>query len=253
MYKFIKIGYEEFINKSNLVFDKRETFEYYQIINEKRNNFFVVFNNSYHSMHTYIYPKFAVDEKEDITNLFNNIKKYFEKPLQVMIDSSETEVIDLLARSGFELKRKSFECSFKKDDVSKHYQRSNFTIIDKTNLLYEEAAVIAYDNYVNNHKRISPLTASFSRFKQILPNNLYVEIDNRKILNYAFVDENEIYYVGSNRLDIFDNFIYTVINKLFENYKDISFEADDNDELMMKLKEIFNNLNDESFDTYILE
>ena len=58
--------------------------------------------------------------------------------------------------------------------------------------------------------------------------------------------------MGSKELRLFDDFIYTVIKDMFKNSEEITFEADDTDEVAMKFKQLFNNNFTNSFNTYIL-
>ena len=118
--------------------------------------------------------------------------------------------------------------------------------------LYEETVIKAYNHYVETHKEINPLTVNMEAFRSVLPNDAYLQIDDDKIINYVFVEENELCYMGSEKLSTFDGFIYSIIKEVLRTNEDITFEADDTDEVAMKFKQLFNDKSTDSFNTYIL-
>lgn len=86
----------------------------------------------------------------------------------------------------------------------------------------------------------------------MLPKDVFYEVENEKIRNIAFVEDNEIAYVYGVDREGFEIFAQKLITILLKQYENIMFEADDCDEYAMELKKLFVNQLEESFDTYIL-
>lgn len=249
MQKVTKMDYERFRNMCGFEIDDESNFEYYSI----SDGYFVAYDNEFHKNHKYIYFKFDFKKTKNLKDVYNQIKTYFNKSLQIMVDSKETATITMISESGFKLRRRSFERCFKEIDIKKHLDIiEDIKLIKSIDSLYEEAVIKAYNHYVETHKEINPLTVNIETFRSVLPNDVYLQIEDDKIINYVFVEENELCYMGSEKLNTFDGFVYTIIKEVLKTNEEITFEADDTDEVAMKLKQLFNDKSTDSFNTYIL-
>ncbi|MGQ7549526.1 GNAT family acetyltransferase [Streptococcus suis] len=144
------------------------------------------------------------------------------KPLQVMLSSAEQEKIHFLTAAGFVCKRKCYEFEVTKQDYLGLAGTTNLITARKGTALYQRASQRVFDHYQTVHQDINPWTASQEEFEKSLPDLVYTDSEN-----WAFVENNEIAYVCGKDVQSFDSFIQAVICQLFEQYEQISFEADD--------------------------
>lgn len=212
--------------------------------------------NSFHAGNLYLQLELSSYDTSLSDDLF---KKFWqeqknEKRFQIMCDSSETEIIDFIESAGFMCKRKCYECEVTETDWK---QKSEFPVeiqqYDETRKEYQKACELLYHQYAIKHEEINPLTVSYGNFIEKLPKQIYVEISENQIQNFAFVEENEIAYVGSVNNETYPAFLASVVKRLFAEYDTIYFEADDTDPEAMQLKELFETEDEESYNTYILE
>lgn len=208
--------------------------------------------NPFHKNNVYLDLHLKEYNLEDSQEIFREIQQHFSKPLQSMLYENETDKVCFLKHSGFELKRKCFEYKVFQKNL-KILSCSNFKLDKITHLDAEYKYCIEnlYDKYQENHKTISPLTATIEEFGRDLPKEVYVQKDNNEIMHYAFVEQNEIAYIGSTNFNRLDEFIVKLIDVIFEEYDSIEFEVDDNDVEMNLLKNCFDIKEVLSYDTYI--
>ncbi len=135
-----------------------------------------------------------------------------------------------------------------KQDYLGQIGTTNLITARKGTALYQRASQQVFNHYQTVHQSINPWTASQEEFEKGLPDLVYTDSEN-----WAFVENNEIAYVCGKDEQTFDFFIQTVICQLFEQYEQISFEADDCDPIAMRLADQFRQPNKPSWDTYILE
>ena len=117
---------------------------------------------------------------------------------------------------------------------------------------YDLCARFMFEYYARMHENINPLTADYEMFATRLPEDVFYKKDTNGIFHVAFIEENEIAYVGTRNSVEFKSFIENVIRKLFEEYEKVVFECDDCDEAAMELRKLFAYDVDESYDTYIM-
>ena len=86
-----------------------------------------------------------------------------------------------------------------------------------------------------------------------MPEEAYYDYREGEICHIAFVEENEIAYVGTREQSSFKGFITGVVLAIFEKYEELFFECDDCDKAAMMLKELFEIEVEESYDTYVRE
>lgn len=111
---------------------------------------------------------------------------------------------------------------------------------------YNACCELLYTRYHENHKAINPLTADYETFCQQIPETVYCQD-----MHFAFIEGNEIAYVGSMDESGFIEFAQNLVTVLFKKYEEIFFECDDSDNAAMALRSLFVTENDVSFDTYI--
>ncbi|WP_155970309.1 GNAT family acetyltransferase [Streptococcus ruminantium] len=153
------------------------------------------YQNPYHQTNIYLRLDLVDFDCTIAEQLFQSLQTSLGgKPLQVMLSSAEQERIHFLTAAGFVCKRKCYEFEVTKQDY-----------LSQT-----------------GHQDINPWTASQEEFEKGLPDLVYTDSKN-----CAFIDTDEIAYVCGKDEQSFGSFIQAVICQLFEQYEQISFEADD--------------------------
>ena len=208
--------------------------------------------NPYHDRHYYLKLHLQQYDAEVAKEIFALISSILDKPLQVMISSTEKEIVSFIQKAGFCCKRKCYACEVLKQDYIGVSRTETLSYATKGNSAYETCCEIMLDRYITTHKGISPWTGIREEFFALLPQVVFYELDNNIFKNFAFVEDNEIAYVyGTDRI-AFNNFAQRLITELFEQNEMLVFEADDCDEYALELRKLFANQTAESFDTYIL-
>lgn len=247
-----KVDFKTFIKESKLKIIEDKTCEYYLILSDVLSGYFLAYDNHFHKNNKYIETnlKLLNDNQKQI---FREISNYFKKPLQVMISSNEEIVINNLKSGGFVLMRRSFACEFKQSEFIDDFKEVQIELINQTSLQYQKITEMAFEHYRNAHLNINPLSANINEFKKILPKVAYLESLDGIIVNYVFIEENELCYMGSNKLNSFKDFAGSVISTMFKKYELIFFEVDDNDRVAMILPTMFSKEIKESFNTFVLD
>lgn len=206
------------------------------------------YRNPFHSRSCYLNLHLDTYDTSIAEPLFEAVTEKILFPLQVMVSSTESDVTDFLLAGGFERKRRCFELEVTKTDLTVSLDScAHPKLFQKESPEYEACCTLLYTQYTKNHEAINPLTASFSEFCAELPDTVYCS--SRK--HFAFVEENEIAYVGSTEPQTFLDFIKGVLADLFSQFETVFFECDDCDETALVLKGLFAVKISESFDTYI--
>ncbi|HEM3173208.1 TPA: GNAT family acetyltransferase, partial [Streptococcus suis] len=206
------------------------------------------YSNPYHQVNTYLRLDLADYDWTIAEQLFQSLQTSLGgKPLQVMLSSAEQERIHFLTAAGFVCKRKCYEFEVTKQDYLSQTGTSNLSTVRKGTAPYQIACQQLFDHYQAVHQDINPWTASQEDFEKDLPDLVYTDSKN-----WAFIENNEIAYVCGKDEQSFDSFIQAVICQLFEQYEQISFEADDCDPIAMCLADQFQQPNKPSWGTYIL-
>lgn len=234
------------VNKS------KNSLEPYEIVtssNEIVGSFFA-YDNLNHQKNKYIVVNDNLINHEEV---FSYIRTYFNKPLQVMIDSTKLNIINTLLNAKFELVRRCYELEvFKTDLLERNYEVVSFKKTDKNEDIYNEISYISYKHYRETHESINPLNLKFEEFKKLLPNNLYYYITKDNIINYVFEEDGELCYFGGSENKDFEVFINSLLIKLFKYYSHIFFEIDSTDKIALRMFNLFNKPN-ESYNTFILK
>ncbi|HEL1634284.1 GNAT family acetyltransferase [Streptococcus suis] len=207
------------------------------------------YQNPYHQTNIYLRLDLVDYDCTIAEQLFQSLQTFLEgKPLQVMLSSAEQERIHFLTAAGFVCKRKCYEFEVSKQDYLSQTGTSNLSIVRKGTAPYQIACQQIFNHYQTAHQDINPWTASQEEFEKDLPDLVYTDSEN-----CAFVENNEIAYVCGKDEQSFGSFIQAVICQLFEQYEQISFEADDCDSIAMRLANQFQFSDKPSWDTYILD
>lgn len=207
------------------------------------------YSNPYHQANTYLRLDLVDFDCTIAEQLFQSLQTSLGgKTLQVMLSSAEQEKIHFLTAAGFVCKRKCYEFEVTKQDYLGQTVTTDLIIAPKGTAPYQIACQQIFDHYQTAHQNINPWTASQEDFEKDLPDLVYTDSKN-----CAFIDTDEIAYVCGKDEQSFDSFIQAVICQLFEQYEQISFEADDCDTIAMRLANQFQFLDKPSWDTYILD
>ncbi len=184
--------------------------------------------------------------------LFNILATHFNKNLQINEYSNEKELINFIKANGFVLKRKCYECSYTEKELKDRTESKQYlNLVHKNDSIYQEALQLLYEKYKRDHESINPLTCSFKEFSLNIPSHATVQLIDNCVVNYAFIDKNEIAYIGSNKIETLRLFSNQVIKTIFKKYPIVEFEADDCDLEAMTLKDMFYNESNKSFNAYI--
>lgn len=206
------------------------------------------YTNEFHKNHTYI--KINDIKKVKVGDLEVLVK---DKPLQIGVYSNQLEVIDLLKKAGFILKRKCYEVEVTRKDLKKPLEptkgKGKFT--KKGEKPYEKAAALVFEYYKKTHEPVSPLTVGLEKFKEILPEKVFYYEKEGQVLMAAFLENEEIAYLAGFENNLAEDFINDLLIYLFQYYEEIFFEADTTDPLATRLRDKFFVKSDVSYDTYI--
>ncbi len=212
------------------------------------------YESPFYSRNCYLKPNLSVCPVGFSAEIFNMLKNLIARPLQVMVYSDDLKLAEFLKAGGFELKRRCFESEVSAGDYIKSYSsEAHLSECAIGSEEYLKCCELLYQYHEITHREINPLTAEPEEFYKALPRNVIYEVRGGETTNFAFVEENEIAYLGSTDIGSFPSFLAGVVEKLFGSYKTLTFESDDCDPLAMMLRSLFKNNSDLSFDTYILE
>lgn len=200
-------------------------------------------HNPYHAGSIYLHYTLepdAVLSPELSRELFYRIHCELEKPLQILLNSENTEISAFLEAGGFQRMRRTYCLEVWPACI-------RFPLTETVELLeisqdspeYIQCAKLLYQQYGDKHAAINPLTADFPAFCKVLPETVLYQAENGQILHFAFVEENEIAYVGTTEPSLFSKFAAALVVRLFRKNETLYFEADDCDPEAMALKAFF--------------
>lgn len=209
------------------------------------------YHNEFHNK--YLYLKFNLS-KYPICFPFNKIKQAAGQSLQVMTDSTNTNLIHLLLQNGFKCKRQCYTPEVTKKDL-KIQLNSNYSIhpFNTNSKNYSALCHLLYKYYQEVHQAVSPLTVSEDTFVKEVPtkSGYFSTNEDRKTENLIFTEKNEIAYICSFNEKSCNLFIKATLSKMFSKYSSIFFEADNTDWAATKLLDCFDINKENSFNTYI--
>lgn len=213
-----------------------------------------VHRNSFHAQNCYLDLELTQYDTAFAPELFAQLRGMLARPLQVMIHSWEYEKSAFLTAGGFQRRRRCFEMEVGRDDLLTPLQKSvSISEALRGERPYQECCDLLYDSYAKTHEAISPLTADRETFSRSLPDRVLFHGERGKVTHFAFIEENEIAYIGTDSLPGLRPFAETLLSLLFQRHSVLSFECDDCDPAAMELRALFHSSKADSYDTYILE
>lgn len=209
------------------------------------------YRNLFHDTCSYL--KFNLT-KIPTSSPFMEIRHQEQKPLQVMIESQQSKMVNFLTKSGFQCKRCCYEAKVSSTEL-KHPLRAELLILPfaKCDPIYQACCHFLYQYYKDTHEQVSPLTVTETEFTAEVPTQTgyYSLNEYGQLAHVAFTEKNEIAYLCSNDLNACSAFIDSLLTETFKNYSTIFFEADDTDCAASMLLDKFKYSKTESFNTYI--
>ena len=244
------------MGKSKIQLNQVQNGKYEVFLNGQSIGTIALSRNSFHAGNLYLQLDLNTYDVSLSTDIFKQLWKEQENEtrFQMMCESSETELIRFIESAGFLCKRRCYECEVSENEWKQ--EPEFFAEIQQYvagDVEYEKACELLYQQYAAKHEKINPLTAAYNDFIEKLPKKIYAEASENQIQNFAFVEENEIAYVGRVNKETYATFLASVVKHLFSEYDTIFFEADDTDPEAMQLKEMFEPEDEESYNTYIME
>lgn len=210
-----------------------------------------LFENPYHKQNCYIKLQLKCYDNSISEELFEKLSRMIRRPLQAMVRSNDTEVTSFLAAGGFVCKRKCYEVEAAKVDYVGASTQLPICWTHTGEQAYDLCCKLMYEHYIETHKDINPWTAGVFDFCENLPGDVCCEMDGDKIVNLAFVEDNEIAYIYGTDPSRFSGFAAALISNFFARHETVFFESDDCDWAAMRLRALFANQDETSFDTYI--
>lgn len=231
---------------------KTDSKTYEILYNQEQIGTISTYQNEFHN--TCVYLKIKLISYPDFSP-FEKIKEIEGKPLQVMIESSETELIKYLTSNGFECKRHCFCPEFTKTDLKDKLQSDHpIHYFSSEDSIYQKCCQLLYQHYIEISRPVSPYTADYETFLENVPTDSgFYSLDiNDRVDNVIFTEKNEIAYVASSDRETCSVFYQSVLKRIFSKYDQTFFEADEEtDWCAMTLLHLFNYDYQKSFNTYI--
>ncbi len=212
-----------------------------------------MYRNEFHEHHRYLHLHIPEYNHLLANRLFSMLRAHAGKPLQVMLSSEDIEQRDFLLAGGFQCKRKCLEIEASVDALLKPVNTVPLNTASIGTSAYNSCSRLVFGYYKKIHESISPLTVDYEVFCNVLPKEvIYQEIDGI-IKHVAFVEEDEIAYIGSIDVSSIKLFAEGVVSILLRKHETIAFECDDCDIAAMALRQLFSIPTEETYDTYILD
>lgn len=210
-----------------------------------------LYENPCHRQNRYL--KLEMDQlTPDIApELFCQLHKIAGRPLQVMVNSTDTALTDFLLAGGFQCKRRCYEVEAEAGDFSGGRSDTPLSRCAPGSAAYQTACRMLFDHYTQTHQAINPWTADLATFCENLPQTVVYAEKDGQMQSLAFVEDGEIAYICGREKRPFTAFASALVADLFTRYETICFESDDCDWAAMALKEMFANQSEASFDTYV--
>ncbi len=203
-------------------------------------------SNPFHDQNAYLRFHLTIPEPRQAQSFFAQIQTVLQKPLQVIVSSQDLDLIDFLKAGGFTCRRKCLEMEVFPSDWTPPKNPNPFVTARRGTGEYEAQARNLYAYYAAVHEPVSPLTADFPAFLEKLPDTVWHQGSH-----YAFVEDNEIAYIGTSDIQSLRPFAQAVAAGLFAEYGSICLECDDCDPAAMVLRSLFSVKTEASYDTYL--
>ncbi len=208
------------------------------------------YKNKFHSRNVYLDLNINNFDIEAIKQGFEFLKKKYEVPLQIILNSKDLDKIKALGIAGFHLARTTYEMNIDKEEVKNRLSFSSGSEDLVMGKATEKFITLLYEDYAAKHESINPLTASIKEFGDSIPAD--VVYSQSAPNNFAFVEDNEIAYIHIEDNDRGLNFFNNLLVKLMEDFDSIIMEVDDTDKDAMRCKDLINIEAEEVYLTYLL-
>lgn len=203
---------------------------------------FYAYDNPFHNNNKYINPTTKTFKKLNKKKYFDEIKKYFEKPLQLTCHFRYKKIIQIIKDLGFVLKRTTSICKYLKEDIlNLEIEPVKFILCSKGNKEYDEAIELSYKHYLDTHVSINAFTGTKEDFIKALPEDAICEFKDGSLVNALFFDEwlDCICYFGSKDNNTFKPFLYSAIKYLSSRLEAIEIEVDSTDPLALEVESLY--------------
>lgn len=209
--------------------------------------------NPFHNKNIYLKFDRSLIRPELAETLLSELYALFARPLQIMTDSGDAQLVRFLTLGGCVRARRCYYADAEKGDLALSSALAHVRIQRAVSgeEKYRLAAEKMFCAYLKTHADINPFTADFDAFLTCLPDEVFFYESSGEIRALAFTEENEIAYCCGEEMGEFSAFCAALIDRLFQAYERIVFESDDCDPYAMHLRSFFTHPEDESFDTYI--
>lgn len=182
--------------------------------------------------------------------LFSLLRKEVGCPLQAMAGPSDP-VVPVLLAGGFRCRRRCYEMEVHRTGLTGPMEeRVPLTACSRGMEAYDACRRKLYHYYRETHEAVSPLTAGEAEFFARLPESALCQIENGKVLHFAFVEDGEIAYAGTVETRSFPSFAQSLLARQFRTHDTLCFECDDCDPAAMMLKAFFHTEEKGVVDTY---
>lgn len=243
--------FEKGINTTMITLQKQSD-KYRIYINEQYCGEVECHHNTLHMGSCYVKVNMPFLDVSISKELFAKLKASEGCPLQTMVDSSDVAMVEFLNAGGFLCKRKCYEMDAAAEDYIGGSGDIQLCACTYGDLEYEECCRMMYRYYSETHKTVNPLTSDLPAFCTELPEKVAYAIQDNQIVSLAFLESNEIAYVCGVDKVHFVRFACSLVSSMLAEHDTVFFEADDCDWAAMALRALFKNLDDVSYDTYIL-
>ena len=228
-----------------------DTYIVYQ--NERRIGSLQLYDNPHHMRNCYVKLKLDDMNTQISAELFKELRRVTDRPLQVMADSDDTALIVFLLAGGFTCRRKCYEVEAGIDDYIGGRDIVPLERCRIGELDYKQACRMLFEHYTETHKAVNPWTADYETFCGDLPEDAICSKQDGEIVCLAFVEESEIAYVCGADEKCFAEFARSLVCAMLNKYETLCFESDDCDRAAMLLKSLFENQEETSYDTYVYD
>ncbi|MCW6701363.1 hypothetical protein NH288_04605 [Anaerococcus sp. NML200537] len=208
------------------------------------------YTNKFHSKNLYIKIK---DINQIRPEDFDKLIKKSGKALQIGLYSEERDFIDFLKKSGFCLRRVTYELEVGKADLKNPLIADDIKLkkTTKGQKAYDICLKLLYNYYKKTHQSINPLSVVLEEFARTIPENVLYYEENGKIRFAAFLEKDEIAYLAGSDLKNPKALIAAALREAFKTNEKIYFEADNTDPLASMMKDFFKENSEPTYETYV--
>lgn len=210
-----------------------------------------VYENPCHTQNRYLKLDLQPERVSFGRELFEALFQTVRRPLQVMVDSEDRKLCAFLIGAGCQCRRKCFEVEAAAEDYIGPQRGAPLRYARKGDAEYARCRERLYGHYCETHRAVNPWTAGREAFWEELPEEVFYTLKEGVLAALAFVEENEIAYAAARSEAELEELAASLIADRLEEYGTVCFESDDCDWAMMRLRAMFQNQSEASFNTYV--